>query len=732
MTAVARLVFLLVSTATAIAPTEKVVKMLIAFETETKAELAEEKTNFGKYSAWCESNTGKTKTTIQNGEDAEKKTMSKIEEQSSEYEQKQSELQKMRSSKEQLEAEKVANGQQCSKDRSNYDATKADLDKAVASLQAAIEKLNTAQGTSLLQFGSRLQQSLDLAEAMGFLQEPKHKVIAAFLQGGQGAKAEPWLAKEGEEYNKSKYGFQSGGIVETLKDLETQFTGERDGVVAEWKATKAACESTKAAKDSAISSTSTSISDTEKSSAAVKIELSDAKKALQETKKTLKDARAYLQDVQEDCAARTADFGQRSKNREGEIEAIQSALKVMKTFDPSVSDTSLLAVSEHATVPQAPSASFIQQRSLRGAYLHHMATKATTQRISAHVAQAEAQSTKARTAQAISLLSKAGVSLKSSRLSGMALRMKQAPNSDPLQFVKQMTQDMIDNLLNESTMAQSQKGLCDTQMMKASKERDRRFRESTSLDKKMKVLDIKREELIETIDLRKSSVQDMEAELANAMELRTNESAANIKTISEATAGTKAVEGAVAALKSFYAKATRSADRYDEAAAFLQQDSKASKEDPSAGFEGSYSGNQNKAVGIVTMMEVIQEDFKRTAKETKEEEDDAADKFAKLKTESKVDIESKKTSMTLSEEDLEVAINELSSGKESLKSTVKLMDTALETLEDLKDKCINNQMTYEQRKGKRLEEIKQLKQALCILDTAKVEPDCQTTSKVNR
>jgi len=729
MMAVARLVFLLVSTATAIAPTEKVVQMLAALETETKAELAEEKTNFGKYSAWCESNTGKTMTTIQNGEDAEKKTVSKIEEQSSEYEQKQSELQKMRSSKEQLAAEKLANDQQCSKDRSTYDATKADLDKAVASLQAAIEKLNTAQGTSLLQFGSRLQQSLDLAEAMGFLQEPKHKVIAAFLQGGQGAKAEPWLAKEGEEFNKSKYGFQSGGIVEILKDLETQFTGERDGVVAEWKATKAACESTKASKDSAISGTSTSISDTEKSSAAVKIELSDAKKALQETKKTLRDARAYLQDVQEDCAARTADFGQRSKNREGEIEAIQSALEVMKTFDASVSDASLLSVSAHAMVRQAPSASFIQQRSLRGAYQHHMATQSKTQSISAHLAQAEAQSIKARTAQAIGLLSKAGVSLKSSRLPGLALRMKQVPNSDPLQFVKQMTQDMIDNLLNESTMAQSQQGLCDTQMMKASKERDRRFRESTSLDKKMKVLDTKREELLETIDLQKSSTQDMEAELANAMELRTNESAANIKTISEATAGTKAVGGAIAALKSFYAKADRSANRYDEAASFLQQ---ASKEDPSAGFEGSYAGKQNKALGIVTMMEVIRDDFKRTAKETKEEEDDAADKFTKLKSESKVDIESKKTSMTLSEEDLEVTINELASGKESLKSTVKLLDTALETLEDLKDKCISNQMTYEQRKEKRMEEILQLKQAMCILDTANVEPDCQTNSKVNR
>jgi len=310
--------------------------------------------------------------------------------------------------------------------------------------------------------------------------------------------------------------------------------------------------------------------------------------------------------------------------------------------------------------------------------------------------------------------------------------MQQEPTaaSDPLQFVKQMTENMINDLQTEATAATTQKGFCDTQMMKASKERDRRFRESMSLDKKMKALDTKRTELRETIELQTSSISDMEKDLGAATELRLNESAENLKTISDSSLGGKAVDNAIAALNSYYKKAARSADRYDEATAFLQQGSQISKEDP--GFEGSYAGKQNQALGVVTLMEVIRDDFERTAEETKAEEDEAADKFTELKSESRIDIESKRTSMTLNKEELSVTNNDLSSGKESLKSIVGLLDAALSALEDLKDQCVNNQMSYEERKTKREKEISDLKTAMCILDPLGVEKGCPTTTAAAR
>jgi len=366
--------------------------------------------------------------------------------------------------------------------------------------------------------------------------------------------------------------------------------------------------------------------------------------------------------------------------------------------------------------------SFFQQMSHRDIH-NHAVTQSNN---------AEAKRTKAAMAEAASFLSKAGGDLNSLRLSGLAFRMQSTPSagSDPLQFVKDMAQKMVNDLEVDRTAATTKKGLCDTQMMKASKERDRRFREAMSLDKKMKVLDITRKQLIEKIDLQSSSITKMEGELNTAMKLRTNESSQNLQTIRDAKTGFEAVASAIVALENFYKKAARNANRYDEAAAFLQQGSTASREeaDPSAGFEGSYGGKQDKALGIVTMLETIRDDFKTTAEETQKEETDAADTFTKLKSKTKVDIASKTTSKTMNKEDLEATINDLSAGKDSLTTTVQLMDVALETLTDLKEDCDAAQLTYDQRTEKRRNEIGMLKQALCILDTHHTMSGCDTTT----
>jgi len=246
----------------------------------------------------------------------------------------------------------------------------------------------------------------------------------------------------------------------------------------------------------------------------------------------------------------------------------------------------------------------------------------------------------------------------------------------------------------------------------------------------MAALDSKRQELLETIKLQTSALSDMEKDLSTASELRVNESTENLKTIGDASLGGKAVDAAIVKLKSYYAKAARSANRYEDASALVQESAQPEKEDP--GFSGGYAGKQNEALGVVTLMEVIRDSFEKTAKDTKGEEDEAADAFTELKLKSRVDIESKRTSKTLNKEELSVTNNDLSSGKEALKSTVGLLDGALAALEDLKDECVNNQPTYEERKAKREGEISQLKAAFCILDVNGVEASCATTTAAAR
>lgn len=708
-------------------PTGKVVKMLEDLKTEAQTEQTAETESFKKYSAWCTTSKDERTQAITDGEDKEAKGVSLIEEKTAEVAEFQGTLKEQSGTVERLENERLASKRQCSEDQSTYESTEADLDSAVQGLKAAIGKLQTAAGTkaSLLQLNSELQQSLNLAEAMGFLKEPKHEAMVAFLQGGKPA----WLEEEGEQYNQTDYSFQSGGIVQTLKDLETQFTAEHDSLKVNWQTTSAACASTQASKKTASEETGDALTRTKGLYSTTQGDLAKGKAALQAARKSLKEDRAFLNDLNSNCGARSGDFAQRSKNRAGEIEAIQAALKVMKgqveDLAAAVAESSLLSAGTDVSVQLPSFGSFIQQQKAHNDAKQHAVTKMNS---------AEAEMNAAALAQASTFLSKAGSDLNSLRLSGLALRMQQtaASGKEPLQFVKEMTEKMLNDLQTAATAATTKKGLCETQKMKASKERFRRSRESMSLDKKLKALDITRQELIETIDLQSSSISKMEGELGAVIKLRANESSLNLATIRDAKKGSDAVADAIGALQNFYNKAARRANMYDEAAAFLQQGSHAAKEDPSAGFEGSYAGKQDKALGVVTLLETIRDDFKTTAKETQEEEDDAADKFTKLKSESKVSISGKRTSMTMNKEDLESTINELSAGKESLTNTVGLLDSALTTLEDLNKECAASELTYEQLKASRENDINMLKQAMCILDTQHVDPSCSASTTAAR
>ena len=50
-------------------------------------------------------------------------------------------------------------------------------------------------------------------------------------------------------------------------------------------------------------------------------------------------------------------------------------------------------------------------------------------------------------------------------------------------------------------------------------------------------------------------------------------------------------------------------------------------------------------------------------------------------------------------EELESAVNDLTSDKVQLQTTMDLLDGALRTLEDLKPQCVDSTMSYEERKA---------------------------------
>lgn len=677
--------------------------MLEDLKAEVVAEGTTEETNYKKFADFCSSTQKAKEDAVKLGEDKSEEHTAGITQKTSSYEETLAEIEERKTKGETLSSEKEASVAQCKDDQESFESSEADLAAAVVGLESAISKVGASKGeSSFVQLG-HLQKSLDLAEALGFLQSQKKAMTLSLLQGVQGAAgAEPWLEEAGAEYNKKDYAFQSAGVVSTLQDLLKEFREERSKGQEEWKKTKQACSDFETSRSKEISENSAALSAAETTAATLKGDVADVKQLLLETQNTLKDDRAYLEELKTSCSARDSDFQQRSKMRSEEQKAIEQAIQVMK---------------EKAMTDEAEAASFLQTESHESH--ERQQVEATSRR-----AAAEKTATTALRGAAAAALERRAAALHSRRLAGLALRMQREPDSvavNPLQAVKDMVQGLVNQLLEEAAKQATQKGFCDSAMSKATMERDRRLREAKKLSAKLGSLHSKRSELLEENELLKDEVAKLEKDLLAATDLRTEESKENLKEIKEAKQGFEATKEAIETLVAFYKSAARKASNHDKAAAVLVQ----SAEEPEAGFEGSYGGKQTAAKGVISMLEVVRDDFEKSAGTTKDSEDKAADEFSKLKLQSKTDIAGKTTQKKLNEEELESAENELKSGKTQLQTTMDLLDGALRTLEDLKPQCVDSTMSYEERKAKREEELEALKTAMCTLDKEGVEPMCK-------
>merc|ERR1719502_119878 len=288
-------------------------------------------------------------------------------------------------------------------------------------------------------------------------------------------------------------------------------------------------------------------------------------------------------------------------------------------------------------------------------------------------------------------------------------------SADPFKKVKGLIQKLIERLLAESAAEATKKGFCDTELGKARKERDFRFTEANDLSADLAQLEAKRDALTAEIKTLGQNIKDETAALKHATEDRADEKAENMETLKTAKGGLEAVTEALQVLRSFYKQAAK--------AAFIQA-SPVDEDTAGAGFSGSYKGNQSGSNAVLSLLETIQSDFDRTIRTTEADEEAAHREFVDFSQHSKSSIAAKTTKKTLSEEDLATTKTNIETKMQGLNSAMDLLDSALKELEELKPTCIDTGMSYSERVKKREEEMKALKNALCILDGDNVEPEC--------
>jgi len=313
----------------------------------------------------------------------------------------------------------------------------------------------------------------------------------------------------------------------------------------------------------------------------------------------------------------------------------------------------------------------------------------------------------------IKTLVEKGSKLNSAVLSALAMRV----SADPFLKVKKLIQDLIERLVTEAAEEATKKGWCDTELGKAKHNRDSNNDKIMELNAELEGLEATKASLEEEIATLTTQIADLNDSLTKETKMRADEKAENMDTLDKAKAGLAATKDAYDVLQAFYKKAAKGK-------VSLLQASPVDADAP-ASHSGAYKGGQQKAGGIMAMLDVIISDFERTVKVTTEAESASHREFVEFERTSKTSIMSKETGKSQAESDLKTTDATIVEDMDDLGKHMTMLDESLKELEDLNPACVDTGMSYAERVQKRKDEIDALKKALCELDPEQVEDECK-------
>jgi len=283
--------------------------------------------------------------------------------------------------------------------------------------------------------------------------------------------------------------------------------------------------------------------------------------------------------------------------------------------------------------------------------------------------------------------------------------------------VRQLIKDLVTKLEADAKSEADQKSYCDKNIKKQTEARDSakltiETKAAELVTSKAQLAELKQE----IADLQSAIAQNMKG-LKEAQELRAEEKAANDLSLNMSEEGKKSVEYALTVLKEFYENALIQKDAYTPPKA--DRSGKTVGDMAPDAFSGEYHGNQDASKGIIGILEVIHADFQRTKDQVEEEDKESEEAYQDFKKETEADNEAKKKELKEKETKESTLKDTIVTLTDDKKAAEQNLETAENTLDDLKKMCIDGEESWAERKAKREEEIEALKDALNILENWK-------------
>jgi len=270
---------------------------------------------------------------------------------------------------------------------------------------------------------------------------------------------------------------------------------------------------------------------------------------------------------------------------------------------------------------------------------------------------------------------------------------------DPMENVKNLLNELITKLEKEAAEAGSLHQFCQEEKNKTADAMKKSNMNIEKLDTRLEKAESTVQELQEAVATNSEELAALAKSTAEATKIRNEEHTQFVKVDTDFTQAAEAVDDAIDALKEYYGDAS-----------FVQIESETDATSTNSDHKGEAAG------GIISILETMGEEFRKTVKENQAQEREAVKAFEAMINDGKVVKATKSAEIKASETMIKMQEVSLQETGEDAKMAGKEKDAILEYIEKLKPQCQGRVVPYAESKAKRDQEIAGLKEGLAILE----------------
>jgi len=269
--------------------------------------------------------------------------------------------------------------------------------------------------------------------------------------------------------------------------------------------------------------------------------------------------------------------------------------------------------------------------------------------------------------------------------------------SDPFGKIRGLIEGMIEKLMKKAQEDTTHEAFCQEEMGKSTASKDDKTAKLDTYQTRIDQAQSSINQLTQEIAGLQGEIKESDDATSEATKVRSQEHADFLQASADFRDSASAVAKAIQVLKEYY-----------DGASFMQV---ATAKQPSFGGAKSDSAH-----GIISVLEMSEQDFTELLAETETTEDEAANAFKKLMNENRNSRAAKVASVKAKESEVKSLTVALAHHTEDHTSISAELDSVVGYLSKLKPQCETKVQSYSERKAAREAEIQGLKEAIGILE----------------